>query len=60
VVVVEEVVVVVNSIVLNPYIFKGAVITFNFVFSPFFGSIDEIDAVDWFSFGRFCFYSRGR
>jgi hypothetical protein len=51
---------VVNSTVLNPYIFKGAVITFNFVFSPFFGSIGEIDAVDWFRFGRFGFYSRGR
>jgi hypothetical protein len=58
--VVVVVVVVVNSTVLNPYIFKGAVITFNFVFSPFFGSIGEIDAVDWFRFGRFGFYSRGR
>ena len=51
---------VVNSTVFNPDIFKGAVITFNFVFSPFFGSIGEINAVDWFGFGRFGFYSRGR
>ncbi len=41
---------VVISIALHPDIFKGAVIIFNFVYSPLFRSINEVNAVRLFGF----------
>jgi hypothetical protein len=39
---------------LHPYIFKGAVIIFNFVLSPLFRSIHKINAVRLFGFDSGC------
>jgi hypothetical protein len=42
------------NIALHPDIFKGDIIIFNFILSPFFGSIDEINAMRLFGFDSGC------
>ena len=50
---------VVINMALHPYIFKGAVVIFNFVLSPLFRSIDEVNAVRLFGFDIFGFGGGG-